>query len=242
MRLTCPSCGAIYVVKDDAVPSGGSHVQCSACHTRWFARPASPAPERLSEEQIIARLETRWSQPASAEDDRPASDDGSRTDAPATRREPPPPPIAFPATRRADLRLETDAPGPEPVASAPTASASAGPAPAASAPAALAPVDAPDVAAAPATPLRPRAASTRKPPTAPPPTRRGGVAAVAGFLLPVALAALGIGVYLRAADLSAAAPSAGPALAVYVAQIDAGRDWVEARIGPLRAGSDGPGG
>ena len=52
MRLTCPNCGAEYDVPDGMVPAAGRHVQCTACHTRWFARGARarPAP---SEEQIL---------------------------------------------------------------------------------------------------------------------------------------------------------------------------------------------
>lgn len=57
MRLNCPSCGAQYEAPDGMVPAEGRHVQCSACHTRWFTRGAvRPA---LSEDQILRRLETR---------------------------------------------------------------------------------------------------------------------------------------------------------------------------------------
>ena len=47
MRLTCPNCGAEYEVPDGMVPAGGRHVQCTACHTRWFVRGAAARrPER----------------------------------------------------------------------------------------------------------------------------------------------------------------------------------------------------
>jgi predicted Zn finger-like uncharacterized protein len=56
MRLTCPNCGAEYDVEDAMVPAAGRHVQCTACHTRWFVR-GKPRPA-LSEDQILQRLET----------------------------------------------------------------------------------------------------------------------------------------------------------------------------------------
>lgn len=58
MRLTCPSCGAEYEAPADLIPGTGRHVQCSACHTRWFTRPM------LSEDQILQRLENRSGQKA----------------------------------------------------------------------------------------------------------------------------------------------------------------------------------
>lgn len=57
MRLICPNCGAEYEPPRSMVPSGGRHVQCSACHTRWFARRDSRP--MLTEEQILKRLESR---------------------------------------------------------------------------------------------------------------------------------------------------------------------------------------
>ncbi len=53
MRLTCPNCGAEYEAPAEMIPGTGRHVQCSACHTRWFTRPM------LSEDQILQRLENR---------------------------------------------------------------------------------------------------------------------------------------------------------------------------------------
>ena len=54
MRLSCPSCGAEYEVSDGMVPSAGRHVQCTACHTRWFVRGAPGTG--LTEDQILRRL------------------------------------------------------------------------------------------------------------------------------------------------------------------------------------------
>lgn len=58
MRLSCPNCSTQYDVPDGALPASGQHVQCTECHTRWFARGAEPRP-RLSEDQILERLENR---------------------------------------------------------------------------------------------------------------------------------------------------------------------------------------
>ncbi len=47
MRLTCPNCGAEYDVSDGMIPAAGRHVQCTACHTRWFVRgAAADRPDR----------------------------------------------------------------------------------------------------------------------------------------------------------------------------------------------------
>lgn len=63
MRLTCPNCAAEYEIAAHLVPPDGRHVQCTACHTRWFARPAAePAPAPASaedEDAILRRLEAR---------------------------------------------------------------------------------------------------------------------------------------------------------------------------------------
>jgi len=64
MRLSCPNCDAEYDIPDGMVPAAGRHVQCTACHTRWFARGAAAAAP--TEDQIVHRLETR---PAHAEPD-----------------------------------------------------------------------------------------------------------------------------------------------------------------------------
>ena len=57
MRLICPNCDAEYEVPDGMVPAAGRHVQCTSCHTRWFARGTAEAAP--SEDQIVTRLETR---------------------------------------------------------------------------------------------------------------------------------------------------------------------------------------
>jgi predicted Zn finger-like uncharacterized protein len=64
MRLTCPNCDAEYEVPDGMMPAAGRHVQCTSCHTRWFARGSAAAAP--SEEQILTRLEARAPRPVAA--------------------------------------------------------------------------------------------------------------------------------------------------------------------------------
>ena len=49
MQLTCPACGAVYDVADDAVGPNGRRVRCRACDTSWIepARLRPPAPPVL---------------------------------------------------------------------------------------------------------------------------------------------------------------------------------------------------
>ncbi len=61
MRLKCPNCGAEYDVAASMIPQGGRHVQCTACHTRWFVSP--PQGPDPSEDRIIERLEAWSSRP-----------------------------------------------------------------------------------------------------------------------------------------------------------------------------------
>lgn len=231
MRLSCPNCAAIYELSEDRLTPGGSHVQCSDCHTRWFARPPalaapSPAPaplqavERPSEDEIIARLETR------------AATRGTAAPAPAASSFSEP--IAFPGPTRP---RPAEQPAAEPqTAHPPSAAAAAAPAPATPAP----PTQAPPPAAAAPTPLRPRSdrpAPAAPRPNAPAPGRpQPGARGQGrlGFALALALALLGLGLYLGAEGLAAQAPAAAPALQSYAAGIDAARDWIEAALGPLR--------
>lgn len=239
MRLTCPNCGATYALDGAAMPPGGSHVQCGECHTRWFARPEAPAPQQLSEDQILARLESRTARPRLA----------GGTEAGLPRQ--PAEPVAPVAPSDTDLR-----PGPAGDDAALAARATPGPhtapdpepaAPAASEPEAGPVTDAPQTvapAAAPAekagarataaTPLRPRQAATRPVAAAPRPAERRQERVAPGFLAAVALAAAALAVYLFADAIERRAPAVAPALAAYVAGTDAARTWIEARLGPMR--------
>ena len=42
MRLTCPGCGAVYEVPDDAIPETGRDVVCTSCSHGWFQLPRAP--------------------------------------------------------------------------------------------------------------------------------------------------------------------------------------------------------
>lgn len=45
MRLTCPNCGAVYEVDDNAIPPDGRDVQCSSCGHGWFQPRADDGAE-----------------------------------------------------------------------------------------------------------------------------------------------------------------------------------------------------
>ena len=92
MRLTCPNCGAEYEASDGMVPPAGRHVQCTACHTRWFVRgrpgPASARTRSCAAGDLVAAPAGRSPVP-----DRGADHPRLRaaTAEPATRRRPRPP-------------------------------------------------------------------------------------------------------------------------------------------------------
>ena len=220
MRLTCPTCGAEYEIADAMVPADGRHVQCTACHTRWFVRRAAePAPDasgQAREEEIMQRLEARSHLRAV-----PAP--------PAQPVDVPPVPAAAPEPAPAEPvppKPAAAAPGPEPVPTpaspvakparaAPSAPASprAVPAKPAERPMltgdglALRPAPRLDLAAERGTPPPPR--------EAPAPSRFG-----LGFLVAVVLFGLALSTYLWRAELAARVPAAGPALDAYGRAVD----------------------
>jgi predicted Zn finger-like uncharacterized protein len=105
MRLTCPTCETAYEVPAGQIPDEGRHVQCSACHTRWFAhRPVEPEP---SEDQIIYRLETRSARHARPEASATVPDAAAE---PAPRPAPTPPPAFEPPQTEGDFLWETASP------------------------------------------------------------------------------------------------------------------------------------
>jgi predicted Zn finger-like uncharacterized protein len=222
MRLTCPTCAAVYELPDDQLPAGGSHVQCTACHTRWFARARPPAAEPPSEDEIIARLETRSARTSPTAPPRPIGAGVGGVGGGAG-------PIAFPTPMR-----------PRPAATAEAAGAAEAPLRPRMQPVDVPPAPEPTRTAEQApTPLRPRAAEPGVPAPAPRPTpaaagparRRGGAA---GFLLALALAAAAGALYLRAEEIASRLPAAEPALAAYAERVDAARVWIETTLGPLR--------
>ena len=186
MRLTCPNCGAEYEVPDGMVPAAGRHVQCTACHTRWFVRGVprhrpdrgpDPAPPRDLVRPAPARRRRptrRRADPASRRPDA-APPGRARPPKPADRRRAHLPPRAAAPAKPAD-RPAVAQPGP-PRAPAPPSRARAPrldlgePARARR-------------AAAPAQPLRPR------------------------LLLALVLAALALGAYVYRDAIAARVPAA----------------------------------
>ncbi|MBP7240488.1 zinc-ribbon domain-containing protein [Amaricoccus sp.] len=236
MRVTCPTCAAAYELPDDHLPAGGSHVQCSSCHTRWFVRARPAEDEPPSEDEIIARLATR-AQPAQAAGAPTLRPGGDSAPTPFPPRPPRPaspdtadaPDADTPAARSGPQ----DLPSPHPLRPEPPAPVAAQPAPRPEIrmePAPARPAEAPP------TPLRPRVSErpSSPPPAAipaPPARRRGGAA---GFLLALALTAAGTAAYLNVDAIVARAPATETPLATFANRIDAMRMWVETRLGPIR--------
>jgi predicted Zn finger-like uncharacterized protein len=67
MRLTCPNCSARYEVDDSLVPPEGRDVQCSNCATTWFQpgnrarieEPENDSPEAASAEPASDELSSQ---------------------------------------------------------------------------------------------------------------------------------------------------------------------------------------
>jgi len=221
MRLTCPTCGAIYEPPEGLLPSVGSHVQCTACHTRWFFRPARPAPA-MSEDQILARLETRRPDLTLAGQGAQAAPEGPPGDAAtggapreperAPEAEPPAPPPG--PRRRLDLTGREVGGAAEPVHG----------------PAALpAEADTPG-------PLRPTVAAAR-------PVQRVEIGAetragrnrfAIGLTLGLLLGAGALGLYRYGEPIGAKLPAAVPMLDAYDGHVASLRERIEAGLGPLR--------
>ena len=215
MRLTCPNCGAEYETPEGLIPAGGKHVQCTACHTRWFARGAQAA---LSEDQILARLETRGARP------RPTlvmvPEPEPETPPAAPEHDGAPDPKAAP-----ELSVESEAePGPEPDIRPALVVAPASPA------LVLTPAAAPgpDLATPPRDTGRLRLDTVAPEPPAPAPVSRFG----RGFGVAMALVAVAAAAYVWRAPLAATTPSAAPALRAYGDAVDAARDWIDQRLNP----------
>ncbi|TPE52483.1 zinc-ribbon domain-containing protein [Amaricoccus solimangrovi] len=165
MRVTCPNCGAEYDVPEGLIPPAGKHVQCTACHTRWFMH--GEAREALSEEQILRKLETRSVRPV------PGAGTGGAEPIPfpgAAAARPAPPRPAEPVARpepggEADGPDESPASVPEPEAPEERARE---PEPETAEPEAAAPPDLPPEEEAPLSEARPRIVAPRPEPAAEP--------------------------------------------------------------------------
>jgi len=206
MLLTCPNCEAEYEVPDGMVPAAGRHVQCTNCHTRWFARGTSGAAP--TEEQILSRLEARpqWPEP----------DDAARLAATL----PGPAPVIQlrprldPATLVADPEPDVGTvrePEPEPE-----------------------PLQEPKPTEPRVAPRRlDLGPPTTQVPLAPPPASgRFGI----GLILAPLLFLIGLAVYDSRDAIAESVPAAEPALKAYGNGIDDLRVQAEQWIAPLRAG------
>lgn len=233
MRLSCPSCAASYDVPAAMIPAAGKHVQCSACHTRWFAHgPADRVQPVLTEDQIIARLETRSARPRLVSAPfRDAQSDASGAEEPAAPAGPAENPAPGPATKADPATSASQDARPAAPRSAERGAAAKtkpgeGAAPSAAILRPRVPAEAGDGA-----PVPPRQNPAR-PAEAP---RSGGGRFAAGFLASLALFALAVAAYVEAEALAERMPGAAPYLRDYVEAVDAARARAEIRLAPVRA-------
>jgi predicted Zn finger-like uncharacterized protein len=235
MRLNCPNCGAEYDIPDGMLSAAGRHVQCSACHTRWFARGEDrPAP---SEEQILSRLENWSPRPRPVlVTGRPATT--STLNAPEPALEPEHLGWEFEPELDEPDAAPAPAPGrpvlvtPPPVTPPRESLAKPGDRPSVTQPAAVA-----GSAPPPRTAPRLDLGETARNPSAradPPRSRffRGFVIALVFFLI-------AFGAYRYGTALAVRVPAAAPALDAYAGMIDDLRDELELRLERFRQRDDG---
>lgn len=216
MRLTCPTCDAEYEITDTMVPVAGRHVQCTACHTRWFVR--AEAPKQESEDEIMRRLEARSHLRAVPRAERAAPDA--------------PPAASPPADVVAPLRTEKTAPAP-----------SARPVPARANPATASPEAVPakpahrPMAVSDGVTLRPApridlgAEPVSADPAEAPPGRFGQ-----GVLVALVLFVIALGGYVWRGELARSVPVAAPALDVYGRTVDGLRMELDGQFQRFRGG------
>ena len=248
MRLTCPNCAAEYEVAAALVPPDGRHVQCTACHTRWFARPVvEPAPASVEDEDaILRRLEARprlvspvapvvvplsppagpapaAAEPGPAEADTPKEPDAGGPEAQDTAQQDVPE-LATPEQAAADPRVPDDVQDAEEVPEAEE--------PRELRPALVPATGEPRIVNLPAPSGRARLDLTVEPRPAPmtllPSSRFGH-----GLVLALVVVALAAAAYLWRAPIAAQVPAAAPGLAAYSDLVD---DLREALAGAFSGG------
>jgi predicted Zn finger-like uncharacterized protein len=206
MQINCPNCGAEYEVADGMIPPAGRHVQCSACHTRWFV--AGRPRAALTEEQVLHRLETWTPRPIPISPDPQDEEETPDPDPdgePIAAYEPEPEPVV-------PIRAVAPAkPGETPTIARP------------------APLSAPPAPVRQALRLEiPESAAALPPPA---PKSRFG----AGLVLALVLAGAAFVAYLRQAEIAAAVPASAKALAAYGGLVDDLREEVDVDlVQPLR--------
>lgn len=237
MRLSCPNCFAEYEVASGLVPATGRHVQCSACHTRWFARPEAPAAQP-SEDEIIHRLAARAPVPTgSTTVFGPVREDGEAAEAAADTGSV----VAF-AARTETASPASDQPPSEAASTPPEAAEASAPsvpkaATAAPEPEARLKAEAAGEGAAARTPSevdRSRLDLTHESgssePLAAPRSRFGH-----GFAIAVLCLLLAFATYTLHDRIAAVLPATRPALDAYAAQVDAVRERIDQAISNLTA-------
>lgn len=233
MRLTCPTCGAEYEIADAMIPTAGRHVQCTACHTRWFVRrEVSPAEE--SEDEIVQRLEARSHiravpRPSAPVESPPESVPAApEPPAPAPGPVPPPEDQAQKPAQPRPVAGADPAPVTRPAPSAPPMPSSPRAVPAKPA---ERPMQAGDgLTLRPAPRLDLGAEPKASPPRAVPQPSRFG----RGLLLAVVLFGLALAAYAWRAELAARVPAAAPALEAYGRTVDGLRLELDRAIDDLR--------
>lgn len=215
MRLTCPSCKAVYEASDEDI-GVGRRVECSACGAQWY-QPGETDQRASGESRMPGMAEA-------AAEIRALREAEAETPPAGT----PEPEIAAAAPVAAGAAAETATPGP----AAPTweeAPAAGGartqPAPDAGA----APAEPP---AQPAPARRPASVDARRltaelRAAEDEPERRGGGGFAIGLALALLIGAAAAGAYLERDRLAAMAPQAAPALERYAETVDDARGAVE---------------
>ena len=206
MRLTCPSCDAVYEVPDDAIPEEGREVQCTNCGHGWFQpHPEIPVPAGAfaphpEPEPILAADD-----PASGDGLGGAPADDPREERSTYRRPPVDPRLRRVLREEAEREVEARRSGREEPRRAPRA----GPPPRER-------IDPPSAAEA---GLSPAASWNDEPPR-----RRGrGAGFAAGFLSVVAIAGLLAAGYVFAAELGEAVPALAEPIAAYAEAVSEAR-------------------
>lgn len=93
MYLTCPSCGARFIIEDDQLGSGGRRVRCGRCRHVWFAESAEGEPETAAPPSEEPEPETEPAAPPPAEEpeETPAEAPKVEPEAPRAAAAAPPP-------------------------------------------------------------------------------------------------------------------------------------------------------
>lgn len=237
MRLICPNCDAVYEVDPAAIPEHGRDVQCSNCGHAWFQLPAEAEARLAAEAEVFAPPPAVDAPPR-----RPIDESVLSVLREEAEREA--------AARRAEGgQIET-----QPELGLPSFTPAQGqPASTTETQRRIARLKGIDPDAPPPPPARPGSRrdllpdieeinSTLKP-VARPQAADGDYEDVQGgkggfrfgFVLSLFLAAVVLSGYVMAPQISARFPQFAPQISAYVAQVDQGRVWLDAKLKELTA-------